>query len=127
MSFGTFIRFQHSIDIYTKKRTTNASGQRYATLHYARTIPVHAQWVQSNIINQPYMGSMENLQLFVPKNYINNVDYEMRFKNLKDRYGDIIDDSYYEITGIEKKMQFSGKVHHTVVYVKRVIEDNVKN
>ncbi len=127
MSHGTFLKFHHTVEIYTKKRTTNAAGQRYATLKYNCTIPAHAQWIQSNTINQPYQGTYDQLELFIPKNFVDLVGYEIRFKNIKDRYGNIIDESYYEVMGIEKKMQFSGKVHHAIVSVKRVIEDNVKN
>lgn len=124
MSYGTFLKFHHKVDIFNKRREVNAAGQRYATLHYDCTIPVFAQWTQSNIINQPYQGSIEDLQFFVPKDHLDKISYEIRFKNIKDRYDNIIDSSYYEVIGIEKKMQFSGKVHHFVVSVKRVIEDN---
>lgn len=127
MSHGTFLKFHHFVDVYTKKRSVNAAGQRYATLQYSTTIPVHAQWSQSNIVNQPYLGSFEQLELFIPKNFIDVINYEIRFKDIRDRYGNMIDNSYYDVIGIEKKMQFSGKVHHTVVSVKRVIEDSVKN
>jgi hypothetical protein len=127
MSFGTYIKFHHSIDVYLKHRTLNAAGQRYATLSYSETIPVFAQWSQSSIVNQPYQGTIDQLELFIPKNYIEKVNYEIRFKDLKDRYGNVIDSSYYEVMGIEKRMQFSGKVHHSVVSLKRVIEDHVSS
>lgn len=125
MSFGTFLKFHHSVDIYQKHRTVNAAGQRYATLSYHCTIPVFAQWAQSSIVNQPYQGTVNELDLFIPKNYYDDISYEIRFKDIKDRYGNIIDSSYYEVIGIEKKMQFSGKIHHLFVSLKRVIEDDV--
>jgi hypothetical protein len=125
MSHGTFLKFHHYVDIYSKQRNTNAAGQRKASLSYLCTIPVMAQWTQSNIINQPYQGSFEDIELFVPKDYLYRISYEIRFKNIKDRYDNIIDDSYYDVIGIEKKMQYSGKVHHFVVSIKKVIEDDI--
>lgn len=125
MSHGTFLKFHHTVDVYKKIRTTNSAGQRKASLSYLCTIPVIAQWTQSNIVNQPYQGSIEDIELFVPKDYLYRISYEIRFKDIKDRYGNIIDSSYYDVIGVEKKMQFSGKVHHGVVSIKRVIEDDI--
>ena len=122
MAQGTFLKFHHRIDIYAKTVTVNAAGQRAVTFTYSKTIPVFAQWTQSDIVNQPYLGNFEQLDLFIPKNNISDINYEMRFKDLKDRYGNTIESSYYEVVGIQKKMQFNGKVHHLMVGLKRVVE-----
>lgn len=123
MSYGTFLKFHHKIDIYAKTVTVNAAGQRAVAFAFSKSIPVFAQWTQSDIVNQPYLGNFEQLEIFVPKNNISDLSYEIRFKNLKDRYGTTIDSSYYEVVGIQKKMQFNGKVHHCVVGLRRVVED----
>jgi hypothetical protein len=123
MAYGTFLKFHHNIDIYSKTVSVNAAGQRAVTFAKANTIAVHAQWTQSDIVNQPYLGNFDQLEIFVPKNNVNQLSHEVRFKDLKDRYGNTIDSSYYEVVGIQKKMQFNGKVHHAVVSLRRVVED----
>lgn len=123
MAYGTYLKFHHRIDIYVKTSTTNAAGQRAVTFAFSKTIPVFAQWTQSDIVNQPYLGNFEQLDIFVPKNNVSDLNYNMRFKNLKDRYGNIIDSSYYEVIGIQKRMQFNGKVQHAIVGLRRVVED----
>lgn len=123
MAYGTFLKFHHRIDIYAKTSTVNAAGQRAVTFAFSKTIPVFAQWTQSDIVNQPYLGNFEQLEIFVPKDNVADLSYDMRFKNLKDRYTNVIDSSYYEVIGIQKKMQFNGKVHHAVVGLRRVVED----
>jgi hypothetical protein len=123
MSYGTFIKFHHKIDIYSKITTVNAAGQRYVTFTYKKTIPVFAQQSSSESLNQPYIANFEQLDLFVPKNYIDDISYSIRLRNLKDRYGNMIDSSFFEIIAIQKKMQFTGKVHHIVVGTKKVVED----
>lgn len=123
MSYGTFLKFHHRIDIYNKVVTTNAAGQRAVEFVFDKIIPVFAQWTQSDIVNEPYLGNFEQLEIFIPKNNISDISYDIRFKNLKDRYDDILDSSYYEVIGIQKKMQFNGKAHHAVVGLRRVVED----
>jgi len=123
MSYGTYLKFHHRIDIYAKTTTTNAAGQRAVVFAYSKTIPVFAQWTQSDIVNQPYLGNFEQLDIFVPKNNVSDLSYGVRFKDLKDRYGNVIDGSYYEVMGIQKRMQFNGKVQHAIVGLRRVVED----
>lgn len=123
MAYGTFIKFHHRMDIYSKTTTVNAAGQRAVSFAYNKTIPVFAQWTQSDIVNQPYLGNFEQLEIFVPKNYVNEMSYDIRLKDLKDRYGATIDNQYYEVVGVQKKMQFNGKVHHCVVGLRKVVED----
>jgi hypothetical protein len=123
MSYGTYLKFHHRIDIYAKTTTTNAAGQRAVAFAYSKTIPVFAQWTQSDIVNQPYLGNFEQLDIFVPKDNVSDLSYGVRFKDLKDRYGNVIDGSYYEVMGIQKRMQFNGKVQHAIVGLRRVVED----
>lgn len=123
MAYGTFLKFHHKIDIYNKTVTVNAAGQRAVVFTLNKTIPVFAQWTQSDIVNEPYLGNFEQLEIFVPKNNVSDLSYDMRFKDLKDRYGNTLDASYYEVIGIQKKMQFNGKIHHAVVGLRRVVED----
>jgi hypothetical protein len=125
MVHGTFLKFHHRIDVYKKTTVVNAAGQRAVTFSIDSEIPVFAQWTSSDIINQPYIANFEQLEIFIPKNYVSLISFNNRFKDLKDRYGNIIDESYYEIIGIEKRMQFNGKVHHSIATLKRIVEDAV--
>lgn len=122
MTFGTFLKFHHTADIFWKMAGTNNAGQRVHTFTYRDTIPVLAQWSNSQNLNNPYIANYEELDLFIPKDYIDFFDYNCRFKNVKDRYGNVIDGDYFDIISIEKRMQFSGKVHHLVVRLRRVVE-----
>lgn len=123
MANGTFIKFHHRIDIYAKTTTINAAGQKAVAFVYSKTIPVFAQWVQSDIVNQPYLADLQQLDIFVPKNNIDDVTFDIRCKDIKDRYGNLIDGAYYEVIGVQKKMQFNGKVHHSFVSLRKVVED----
>lgn len=123
MASGTFIKFHHRIDIYAKTTTINAAGQKAVAFAYSKTIPVFAQWVQSDIVNQPYLADLQQLDIFVPKNNVGDVTFDIRCKDIKDRYGNLIDGAYYEVIGIQKKMQFNGKVHHSFVSLRKVVED----
>jgi hypothetical protein len=122
MGFGSYLRFHQTIDIYWKTAENNAAGQRVHSFNYRDTIPVFAQWSNSQNLNNPYIANYEELDLFIPKDYINFFDYNCRFKNLKDRYGNSIDDAFFDVISIEKRMQFSGKVHHLLVRLRRVVE-----
>jgi hypothetical protein len=125
MSYGTYLKFHHYIDIYNKVTTVSQAGQRTVTFNYYKTIPVMAQWVQSDIVNQPYIASFNQLELFVPKDYHSLITFDVRLRNLKDRYENVIDASYFEVIGIQKKMQFNSKVHHAVIALRKVVENSV--
>lgn len=123
MSYGTFIKFHHTIDLYKKVETISPAGQKLHSLSYVETIPCFAQWSSSYALNNPYVANVEQLDIFVPKDFLRFLNYDVRFKNIKDRYGELIEDSYYEVTGIEKKMQFTGKLNHAKVSLKKVVEN----
>lgn len=122
MTFGSFLKFHQNIDIYWKLQEVNAAGQRVHNFVYRDTIPVFAQWSSSQNLNNPYVANYEELDIFVPKDYIDFFDYNCRFKSLKDRLGNVIDDSFFNVVSIEKRMQFSGKVHHLAVRLRKVVE-----
>lgn len=122
MTFGSYLKFHQTIDIYFKTPTVSAAGQRVHTFQYRDTIPAFAQWSTVQNLNNPYVANFEEVDLFIPKDYIDFFDYNCRFKNLKDRYGNIIDSAFFDVVAIEKRMQFSGKVHHLFVRLRRVVE-----
>jgi hypothetical protein len=124
MAYGTFLKFHHKIDIYSKTTQVNAAGQRSVTFEFSETIPVFAQQSSSESLNNPYVANFEQMDLFVPKQYLDKISYSIRLKDLKDRYNNIIDESYFEIIAIQKKMQFSGKVHHITIGAKKVVEND---
>ena len=125
MVAGTFLKFHHKVDVYSKTTTVSAAGQRTVTFSYDKTIPAFAQWTQSDIVNQPYLANFDQVEVFIPKDNVSDISFNIRLKDIKDRYGNIIDDSYYEVMGIQKKMQFNSKVHHAVIALRKVVENNV--
>ena len=95
MAYGTFLKFHHKIDIYSKITTVNAAGQRSVDFQFSETIPVFAQQSSSESLNSPYIANFEQLDLFVPKQYLDKISYSIRLKDLKDRYNNMIDESYF--------------------------------
>jgi hypothetical protein len=124
MAYGTFLKFHHRIDIYSKTTEVSAAGQRSVSFVFSESIPVFAQQSSSESLNNPYVANFEQLDLFVPKEYLDKVSYSIRLKNLKDRYNNVIDGSFFEVISIQKKMQFNGKVHHITIGAKKVVEND---
>jgi len=123
MAYGTFSKFHHTIELFSKEETVSAAGQRKHSFVYKDTIPAHAQWDFGENMNSPYIANFEELNIFVPKDYLSIINYNFRVKNIKDRFGNIIDSSYFDILSIQKAMQYNGKIHHVVLVIRKVIEN----
>lgn len=123
MAYGTFSKFHHTVDLFSKEETITPAGQRKHSFVYKDRIPALAQWDRGENMNTPYIANFEELNIFIPKDYLNVINYNCRIKNIKDRFGNLIDDSFFDILSIQKTMQYSGKVHHLVVLIRRVIEN----
>ena len=70
----------------------------------------------------PYQESIPKFEAIVPVTYSTYIDYGNRFQNIKDRSDTIVDNNKYEIVGIQPKFGISGKKHHIVVSLRRVVE-----
>ena len=122
MSYGTFMKFHHTVDIYWKQSNTTPAGQKLHSFEYKDTLPCLASWQSSQNVNNPYIANIDELTLYIPKDFTKYINYVLRFKNVKDRYSENIDSSFFDVTAINKKMQYNGKVHHYVITLRKVVE-----
>lgn len=128
MSYKTFFRFAHKCDVYTKTTSTNAAGQEYATFSKAATIglqfqaPTTQSTSSSDRRLSPYVDNFSKYEGIVPSMYDQYISYDNRITNITDAKGNQVDTDTYEIVGIQPKFSFSGKKHHIVVSLRRVVE-----
>ncbi len=128
MASKTYFHFTHKGDIYKKTTSTNAAGQKYATYTKVDTISFQFQAPSTSTSSgderrlTPYQDNVPKFEAIVPKKSDANIAYGNRFENIKDRYNTLVDNSIYEIVGIQPKFSFNGKKHHTVVTLRRVVE-----
>ena len=123
MSHNTFLKIDHTMEIYRKVETISPAGQKKHSLEFVNTLPCRAETAGSFAINTPYVGNIEEMTLLVPRNYIGYVDYGYRLKNLKDRYGNIIDSATYEIVATSPLFQYNGKLHHYSIRIRKVVQE----
>ena len=71
----------------------------------------------------PYIADVDEYQFYIPWQYNSIITYKSRILNVKDRYGNILETGPLEITEIEKKTSFSGKLHHILITARRVVEN----
>ena len=128
MSTLTYFKFSHTGDIFQKTTTTNAAGQQYAAYAKAESISFQFQTPSTNTSTgderrmTPYQESIPKFEAIVPVTYSTYIDYGNRFQNIKDRNNTVIDSGKYEIVGIQPKFGISGKKHHIVVSLRKVVE-----
>ena len=128
MASKTYFHFTHKGDIYRKTTSTNAAGQKYAAYTKVDTISFQFQAPSTSTSSgderrlTPYQDNVPKFEAIVPKKSDANIAYGNRFENIKDRDNVVVDNSIYEIVGIQPKFGFNGKKHHTIVTLRRVVE-----
>ena len=123
MSAKTFLRFYHKIDIYDKTITVNNAGQKTIAFSKAATIPAVFQSNSSERRIAPYIENIDDYQFYVSYQDSAYISYDNRILNVQDRYGNVLEAGPLEITNIEKKMGFGGRLHHIFVTARKVAED----
>lgn len=124
MAFKTFLKFHHKIDVYQKTTSVNDAGQKTVTYSLATAgAPAIFQSNSSERRVAPYVDNIDEFQFYIPHEYSAYIDYNNRIKNVKDRYGNVLVSYPLEITNIEKKMGFNGKLHHLFVSARKVVEN----
>lgn len=124
MAYGTYLRFTHRCDIYSRTSTVSAAGQRVPTFTAQKTsVPCEFQSGSSERRVSPYTDNIDQYQLVVPKDYVSYFQYPSRVKNIKDRYGNLIEAGDFEVINIERKTGFNGKVTHIIVSLQLVVEN----
>lgn len=113
--------FRHKIDIYNKTVEENESGQLFPT--WALGIASQKCFFTPHAIDNrtsPTYEEAEHFSIFFPADAA--VTYATRLYNLKDRYGNLIDAGPFLVEGIQPHQGFTGKIHHLLVKVKKVVE-----
>lgn len=123
MSAKTFLRFYHKVDVYTKTIVVNDAGQKTVSFAKAATIPAVFQSSSSERRVSPYIENIDDYQFYVSYKDAALISYDNRILNVKDRYGNILETGPLEITNIEKKMGFGGRLHHIFITTRKVAED----
>lgn len=115
-------KMPHRVDLCSKSVTESLAGQRVAS------------WV----VTQPSVRceyAPNNAGIFIDATYeaVNSetlcfeagidLGYEIRFCNIKDKFGNLISAGPYEVTKIMAEPGFSGKVHHRFVLIKEVTDE----
>lgn len=127
MAYKTYLRFVQSGDVYVKKITTSAAGQNVATFTYAQSIPMHFQSPSTQTTGgdrrlAPYVENIAVYEAIVPGEYSSLLNYENRIQNIKDRYGNVVEEGPFEIVALQPKFGWGGKKHHVCAIVRRVVE-----
>lgn len=122
MSYKTYLRFYHTISIHSKTVTTNAAGQQVYTYSLVQTIPAVFQSNSSERRVSPYIDNIDEFQFYVSHQHADNISYDNRILDIYDRYNNLIETGPLEITNIEKKMGFGGKLHHLFITARKVVE-----
>jgi hypothetical protein len=122
MTTRSFLNYHHNADVFTRTTKTNPAGQRVFSYTKSKTIPVIFRSASSERRIAPYIEGIDDAQLYVPFFHQQDITYDIRIGNIRDRYGNVIIDNTFEVTQIEKKTSFNGKVHHLVVSIKKVAE-----
>lgn len=128
MASQTYFKFTHKGDIYRKTTSTNAAGQKYASYTKVDTIAFQFQSPSTSSSTgderrlTPYQDNVPKFEAIIPKKSDANVAYGNRFQNIKDRFGNVVDNYVYEVVGIQPKFGFTGAKHHTIVTLRRVVE-----
>ena len=123
MSYKTFLRFVHKADIHARTVTVNDAGQKIATFALTQNIPLYFQSNATERRLVPYVADIDEFQFYIPWQYNSIITYKNRIFNVKDRYGNVLEAGPLEITEIEKKTGFGGKLHHIIITARRVVEN----
>lgn len=124
MANGTFIRFVHNADVYTKTTTVNVAGQRAVVFDLTTTLPCLLQTSATENRVSPYVENIDEYIFYFSHQDSSYIDYNNRLTNIQDRTGAVIEAGTLEITSIKKQPGFSGKIHHIIVKARLVVEND---
>lgn len=129
MSFGTYLRFNQTADIYQKITTVSPAGQKTFEYSLLRTIPVFLQSHGSETSNTgkrivPYQDYISMHQMIVAGEDADVIDFVNRVNNIKDRYGEVLESGPFEIVSIQPKFGFNGKKQHILAVIRKVVEQS---
>lgn len=121
---SSFFVWNNRLDLQYKTVTTTAAGQKKAIFTTSKTkqkciyMPRFSTTGKLRLTPTPELQD-EVLVTFPSEVTINS---DMRFVNLRDRNGRLIDAGPWKVEDIKRQPGFGGKWHHTTVSISRVIE-----
>ena len=123
MAHGTFLRFHQTCDSYRRVVEVNDAGQKIGSFSLTyENIPCVMRPSPSQRKIQPYIDSVDEFQIIVPSDYHKYFTYKGRVGNVSDRYGEVVEEGPFEIFQIERKTGFNGRVAHTYITLRKVVE-----
>jgi len=127
MAFGTYLRFNQTAEIYRKITTVSPAGQKTFEYRLLKKIPVQIQSHNSQTSNTgkrivPYQDYIAVHQILIPGENSDVIDYVNRMQNIRDRYGDVLEDGPFEIISIQPKFGFNGRKQHILAVIRKVVE-----
>ena len=124
MSNGLYFQLNHFVDIYERVTAISDAGQKEVTWNPfqlgARCAYLANRTSLNNLNITHVYGHDEILTIVLPAQ--SHIDYMYRLYNIKDRFGNIIEEGPLEVTSVVHIMGFSGKLHHLEVSGYKVIE-----
>lgn len=123
----TYLRWVHTADIYTRTTTENDAGQLSVSFTLDKTIPGYLQipTTQSTGGTQrlnPYQENMQVFELLVPAAYQSSIIFNNLVKDIKDRYGNVLEPGPFQIAAIHPKFGWNGKKYYISCVLKKEIE-----
>lgn len=124
---STYLRWVHTADIYTRTTTENDAGQLAVAFTLEETVPAYIQipTTQStggSIRLNPYQENIQVFEMFVPAQYQSYIIYNNLVKDIKDRYGNVLEAGPFQIIAIHPKFGWNGKKHHVSCVLKKEVE-----
>lgn len=123
-----YLRYPHTVEIHSKKTVTNDAGQNYYSFSLDKKIPAIVNSPEdqysagAKVRVAPYQDFIPVLQMVVPGMYASTVVNSSRVLNIKDRYGNVLENGPFEIISIQAKYGWNGKKHHLLVSLRSVVE-----
>lgn len=123
----TYLRWVHTADIYTRTTTQNAAGQLTVDFTYDETVPAYIQIPTTQSTGgklrlTPYQENIQVFELFVPMPHGSLINFDNLVKDVKDRYGNVLEAGPFQIIAIHPKFGWNGKKHHVSCVLKKEVE-----
>ena len=106
----TQIRFANKCEIHTGTKAKNDAGQWVTTYNTVVTRPCTFLYLATDEKAAPMQIKEDIIEVILDHEI--EITYDDIIKNIKDRWGSVIEAGPLEIIGIKKYTGFQGKLHH---------------
>lgn len=137
---STWIRYPHTVEMWTMQRVTNYAGQRYPTWTLSNTVPCFYVPISSRDRQSPTYANINRDEIYVPPIDTDGnpivLTYDIRFKNIKDRDGYVLrgdadaanvvsNEDFFEVHSLIKHTGWAGKLRFYQIILLTVVEKHV--